>query len=89
MKCLRCDNEFEPKSKIHKFCSMTCRLRYNAKKDWLKKKDDTNYRNMKKANSKQWYLRNKKRHNARMKLYMREYYRTHYSKEARNGNQEK
>lgn len=61
MKCLRCNNEFVQTRITHKFCSRNCRLRYNSRLDWLKKRDDPNYKDKKKENSKKWYLLNKKK----------------------------
>ena len=86
MICKGCQKEFEPHDKRQKFCSDSCRNRFNMKKRWLRLKDDPDFKEESKRRFNEWYLKNKKRHNLRMRGYMREYYRKNYSKAARNGN---
>lgn len=89
MNCLECNKEFVPISRVHKFCSQRCRLRFNARKRWLIMRNDPDYKSKIRENSKRWYQKNKTKHNLRMRDYMREYYRKKYSKRAREVESEK
>lgn len=85
MNCLKCGNDVDQLTKREKkFCSDTCRTRYNMKIRYERLKNDPDFKIKNRARSKAWYEQNKEKHKIKSRIYMREYYRKHYSKFAKN-----
>lgn len=67
-KCLNCSVEFEPyntgKLNEKKFCSETCRVRFNAVKSYYKHKDEPDYKLKKRNYFREWIKKNKEKYNA-------------------------
>lgn len=71
MICDFCNNEFEKSLKnfstnVQRFCNPKCRSGYNARKRYLKLKDDKDFQEKKRIIFRNWYQRNKEKHKERV-----------------------
>jgi hypothetical protein len=79
--CLLCNKEFESYLGYKKkFCSDSCRAKFNSKERYKRLRSDTKFVENNRSKFKAWYENNKERHKIRMKEYMREYYRKKHPK---------
>lgn len=69
--------------KEKKFCSDICRARASTKNRYEKLKTDGKFKEQRSEYFKEWYKKNKTKHNLNMREYMREYFRKNYSKKAK------
>ena len=74
--CQRCGIKiFQKTIKLKKFCSIKCRSQFNVIVRYERLKNDPDYKEKARVRFKEWYLKNKEKHNIYMKEYMRSYYK--------------
>lgn len=82
MECVQCGDSFLEKER-KRFCSKKCRTRFNSAKRYNRLKDNVDFKEERKKVMREWYKENKVRHNIKMRIYMRKYYRDNYSNYAK------